>query len=50
MRDLFSIRPGQFQAFFDQIRNQSAGHLAGGIHRDGRNFFNVYHGVERRNG
>jgi hypothetical protein len=48
MRDLFSIRPGQFQAFYDQIRNQSAGHFAGGIHRDGRSFFNVYHGVERR--
>jgi hypothetical protein len=50
MRELFSIRPGQFQAVYDQIRDRTAGHLAGGIHRDGRNFFNVYHGFERRTG
>jgi len=48
MRDLFSLRPGQFQAFYDQIKSLAAGHLAGGIHRNGREFFNVYYGVERR--
>lgn len=45
MRDLYAIRPGQFQALLDQIRTRSLGHLAGGVHRDGRDFFNVYYGV-----
>lgn len=45
MRDLYDIRPGQFQALVDQIRTRSLGHLAGGVHRDGRDFFNVYYGV-----
>jgi len=45
MRDLYGIRPGQFQALVDQIRTRSLGHLAGGVHRDGRDFFNVYYGV-----
>lgn len=45
MRDLYGIRPGQFQAVVDQIRQRALGHLAGGVHRDGRDFFNVYYGV-----
>jgi tryptophan 7-halogenase len=45
MRDLYGIRPGQFQALVDQIRHRALGHLAGGMHRDGRDFFNVYYGV-----
>jgi tryptophan halogenase len=45
MRDLQGVRPGQFQALVDQIRNRALGHLAGGVHRDGRDFFNVYYGV-----
>jgi len=45
MRDLHGVRPGQFQALIDQIRNRALGHLAGGVHRDGRDFFNVYYGV-----
>jgi tryptophan halogenase len=45
MRDLHGVRPGQFQALVDQIRNRALGHLAGGVHRDGRDFFNVYYGV-----
>jgi tryptophan halogenase len=44
-RTHFNIRPGQFQALYDQIRTLSLGHLAGGVHRDGRDFFNVYYGV-----
>lgn len=50
MRDRFAIRPGQFQALYDQIKTKPAGHLAGGIHRNGKDFFNVYYGVERRRG
>ena len=45
MRDLYGIRPGQFQALVDQIRHRALGHLAGGVHRDDRDFFNVYYGV-----
>jgi tryptophan halogenase len=45
MRDHYAIRPGQFQALIDQIKLRSLGHLAGGLHRDGRDFFNVYYGV-----
>lgn len=50
MRDRFAIRPGQFQALYDQIKSQPAGHLAGGLHRNGKDFFNVYYGVQKRRG
>ncbi len=42
MRDHFEVPPGQFQALYDQIKSRPLGHLAGGIHRDGQAFFNVY--------
>lgn len=45
MRDRFGVRPGQFQALYDQIRDSRFGHLAGGVHRDGSDFFNAYYGV-----
>lgn len=45
MRERFSVRPGQFQALYDQIKGMPLGHLAGGVHRNGRDFFNVYYGV-----
>jgi tryptophan halogenase len=45
MRECFAVRPGQFQALFDQIKGKVLGHLAGGVHRDGRDFFNIYYGV-----
>ena len=45
MRTHYGLRPGQFQALYDQIRGMSLGHLAGGVHRNGRDFFNVYYGV-----
>ena len=45
MRGHFGLRPGQFQALYDQIRAMSLGHLAGGVHRNGKDFFNVYYGV-----
>ena len=45
MRERFDVRPGQFQALYDQIRGRALGHVAGGIHRDAREFFNVYYGV-----
>ena len=45
MRERYGVRPGQFQALYDQIKGKVLGHLAGGVHRDGRDFFNVYYGV-----
>ena len=45
MRDRYGVRPGQFQALYDQIKGKVLGHLAGGVHRDGQDFFNVYYGV-----
>jgi tryptophan halogenase len=50
MREQFEIRPGQFQTLYDQIKTRILGHLAGGIHRNGREFFNVYYGVQRYKG
>lgn len=48
MRDHFAVRPGQFQALYDQIKTRRMGHMAGGIHRNGQPFFNVYFGGTRR--
>jgi hypothetical protein len=47
MRQQFDIRPGEFQALYDQIKGRVFGHLAGGTHRNGKDFFNVYYGVQR---
>jgi hypothetical protein len=32
---------------YDQIKGKRFGHVAAGIHRDGRPFFNVYFGGTR---
>ena len=48
LRDHFGIAPGRFQALYDQVKGKRFGHLAGGIHRDGRPFFNVYYGGARQ--
>jgi len=45
MRENFAIRPGQFQALYDQIKALALGHLAGGVHRNGKDFFNLYYGA-----
>lgn len=45
MRDLHGVRAGQFQALYDQIKDKTLGHVAGGVHRNGHDFFNVYYGV-----
>ena len=45
MREHFGVRPGQVQALYDQIKTKALGHLAGGVHRNGEDFFNVYYGV-----
>ena len=45
MRDHYGVRPGQFQALYDQVKTKALGHVAGGVHRNGRDFFNIYYGV-----
>jgi hypothetical protein len=45
MREHFGVRPGQMQAVYDQIKTKALGHLAGGVHRSGKDFFNLYYGV-----
>ena len=45
MREHFRVRPGQFQALYDQIKNKTLGHIAGGVHRTGDDFFNIYYGA-----
>lgn len=45
MREQYGIRPGQFQALYDQIKGMALGHLAGGVHRNGKDFFNLYYGA-----
>ena len=45
MRERFGIRPGQFQALYDQIKGMALGHLAGGVHRNGKDFFNLSYGA-----
>jgi len=45
MREHFGVRPGQMQALYDQIKTKALGHLAGGVHRNGEDFFNIYYGV-----
>lgn len=48
LREHFELRPGQFQALYDQVKGKPLGHLACGVHRDGAPFATVYYGVERR--
>jgi hypothetical protein len=45
MRSHFGIRPGRFQLWYDQVAALSLGHLAGGIHRNSEDFFNLYYGA-----
>lgn len=46
----YAIAFDQFQALYDRIRSRTVGHLAGGVHREGEDFFNLYYGVEARQG
>ncbi|WP_413171467.1 hypothetical protein [Anabaena azotica] len=46
----YSISDNLFIKFYNEIKNKLFGHIAGGIHRNGLDFFNVYYGVEGRHG
>ena len=44
----YSISPEEFHAFYEPVKNKVLGHIAGGINREGKDFFTVYFGVEGR--
>lgn len=46
----YNIPDASFHALYDQIKTQTFGHLAGGLHRQGQDFFNVYYGAVGRRG
>jgi MoaA/NifB/PqqE/SkfB family radical SAM enzyme len=46
----YSILADQIQAVVESNQSQVVGHLAGGTHREGEDFFNVYYGMEKRHG
>ena len=50
MCDHYSIPAERFEAMFGPYNTKPIGHLAGGIHRGGEDFFNAYYGVEERQG
>lgn len=47
MANAFQLSEIKTNAFLDQINHHAAGHLAGGTHRNGSEFFNVYYGAEQ---
>ncbi len=46
----FSIPPSRFQEIYEPAKTSRFGHLAGGVHRGGQDFFNLYFGADWRQG
>ncbi len=46
----YAIPTEQFEALLGPNKSRVIGHVAGGTHRGGEDFFNVYYGVEERQG
>ena len=46
----FAIAAGSFETLFEEVSPRAVGHLAGGIHREGEDFFTVYHGAQEGRG
>ena len=44
----YAIESNNYNSFYHIIKTKQFGHLAGGIHRNGQDFFNVYYGVEAK--
>lgn len=44
----YAISPRRLRAWLDGAAGRCFGHLSGGIHRDGQDFFTIYYGVEPR--
>ncbi|HEY1380411.1 MAG TPA: hypothetical protein VGF55_26655, partial [Gemmataceae bacterium] len=50
MREYFAIPESQFRTWYQPIKVSRFGHLSGGVHREGQKFFNLYYGVQWRDG
>jgi hypothetical protein len=50
MRAHLGIAAAPFADLYERIKTKRFGHLAGGVHRGGQDFFNLYYGVEWRQG
>jgi len=53
LRDMcqhFEVSRLEFDALYEVIRGSTLGHVAGGLHREGDEFFTIYYGVEGRHG
>lgn len=48
MVEHFGIDVANGEKRFNEIKDQRLGHLAGGVHRGGEDFFNLYYGAEKR--
>jgi hypothetical protein len=46
----YGIPPARFHQFYDKVKTDSLGHLAGGTNREGRDFCTFYYGVESLGG
>ena len=46
MGTYFRLKPGKFEEFCTSLEKNTVGHLAGGRHRNGLEFFTIYHGLE----
>ena len=46
----YGIQPAQIEPLYRRMEWAALGHLAGGIHRQGGDFFTIYYGVEGRGG
>jgi hypothetical protein len=44
----FGIDLERFGALYHDIKDQRFGHLAGGVHRQGEDFFNIYYGMRKQ--
>ena len=50
MSEYFAVPAPAFLDLYERIKTMRFGHLAGGIHRGGQDFFNLYYGMEQRQG
>jgi hypothetical protein len=50
MSEHFAVPAIPFSDLYERIKVKRFGHVAGGIHRGGQDFFNLYYGVEWRQG
>ncbi len=50
MFEHYALPSEWLETFLELVESLAVGHLAGGIHRRGEDFFNIYYGAEERQG